>query len=48
MDKLQKAGKEKDNLEFKDQQKKINDFIKRQHQQDKMMKDFAEKMKKTI
>jgi len=47
MDKLQKAGKEKDNLEFKDQQK-INDFIKRQHQQDKMMKDFAEKMKDNL
>ncbi|MEP6806851.1 MAG: hypothetical protein ABI892_20150, partial [Flavobacterium sp.] len=31
MDKIQKAGKEKDNLEFKDQQK-VNDFIKRQKQ----------------
>ncbi|NDP26278.1 MAG: hypothetical protein GZ087_02450 [Flavobacterium sp.] len=47
MDKLQKSGKEKDNLEFKDQQK-INDFIKRQNQQDKMMKDFAEKMKDNL
>ena len=47
MDKLQKFGKEKDNLEFKDQQK-INDFIKRQNQQDKMMKDFAEKMKDNL
>ncbi len=47
MDKLQKSGKEKDNLEFKDQQK-INDFIKRQSQQDKMMKEFAEKMKDNL
>ena len=47
MDKLQKSGKEKDNLEFKDQQK-INEFIKRQNQQDKMMKEFAEKMKENL
>jgi len=47
MDKLQKSGKEKDNLEFKDQQK-INDFIKRQNQQDKMMKEFADKMKDNL
>ena len=44
LDKLQKSGKEKEALEFKDQQK-INDFIKRQNQQDKMMQEFAEKMK---
>jgi hypothetical protein len=43
IEKLQKTGKEKDNLEFKDQQK-VNDFIKRQKQQDEMMKEFAEKM----
>lgn len=47
MDKLQKSGKEKETLEFKDQQK-INDFIKRQIQQDKMMKEFAEKMKDNL
>jgi hypothetical protein len=47
MDKLQKSGKEKENLEFKDQQK-INDFIKRQNQQDKLMKEFAEKMKDNL
>ncbi|QGK76247.1 O-antigen polymerase [Flavobacterium sp. SLB02] len=47
MDKIQKAGKEKDNLEFKDQQK-VNDFIKRQKQQDEMMKQFAEKMNKNL
>ena len=44
LDKLQKSGKEKETLEFKDQQK-INDFIKRQNQQDKMMQEFAEKIK---
>ena len=44
LDKLQKSGKEKETLEFKEQQK-INDFIKRQNQQDKMMQEFAEKMK---
>jgi hypothetical protein len=44
LDKLQKSGKEKETLEFKDQQK-INDFINRQNQQDKMMQEFAEKMK---
>ncbi len=43
MDKIQNTGKEKDNLEFKDQQK-VNDFIKRQKQQDELMKQFAEKM----
>ena len=47
MDKLQKSGKEKENLEFKDQQK-IVDFIKRQNQQDKMMQEFAQKMKENL
>ncbi|WP_264525812.1 DUF4175 family protein [Flavobacterium sp. N502536] len=47
MDKIQKAGKEKDNLEFKDQQK-VNDFIKRQKQQDELMKQFTEKMNKNL
>ncbi|KAF2082502.1 collagen-like domain-containing protein [Flavobacterium sharifuzzamanii] len=47
MDKLQNTGKEKDNLEFKDQQK-INDFIKRQKQQDEMMKQFSEKMNQNL
>ncbi|WP_310379151.1 DUF4175 family protein [Flavobacterium sp.] len=47
IEKLQKTGKEKDNLEFKDQQK-INDFIKRQKQQDEMMKEFSEKMKDNL
>ncbi|WP_163398668.1 DUF4175 family protein [Flavobacterium fluviatile] len=47
MDKIQNTGKEKNNLEFKDQQK-VNDFIKRQKQQDEMMKQFAEKMNKNL
>jgi predicted RNase H-like nuclease (RuvC/YqgF family) len=40
IEKLQKSGKEKESLEFKDQQK-INDFIKRQKQQDEIMKEFS-------
>ena len=47
MDKLQKMGKEKDNLEYKEQQK-INDFIQRQKQQDELMKEFSEKMKDNL
>ncbi|MET0759011.1 MAG: hypothetical protein ABWZ56_01210, partial [Flavobacterium sp.] len=47
MEKLQKTGKEKDNLEFKDQQK-TNDFIKRQKQQDEMMKEFSKKMEENL
>ena len=47
LNKLQKTNKEKSNLEFKDQQK-INDFIKKQSQQDEMMKMFAEKMKENL
>ncbi len=47
IDKLQKMGKEKDNLEFKEQQK-VNDFLQRQKQQDEMMKEFAKKMKENL
>lgn len=47
MDKLQKMAKEKDNLEYKDQQK-VNDFIQKQKQQDEMMKEFSEKMKDNL
>ncbi len=47
IDKIQKAGKEKDKLEFKDQQK-VNDFIQRQKKQDEVMKAFAEKMKENL
>lgn len=43
MEKLQKTGKEKENLDFKDQQK-VNDFIKRQMKQEEMMKEFTKKM----
>lgn len=47
IEKLQKIGKEKDNLEFKEQQK-VNDFINRQKQQDEIMKQLAEKMKDNL
>ncbi|TRX40366.1 DUF4175 family protein [Flavobacterium restrictum] len=47
IDQLTKTGKEKDNLEFKDQQK-VSDFIKQQEQQDNLMKDFANKMKSNM
>ncbi len=47
MEKLQKMAKEKDNLDYKEQQK-VNDFIQRQKQQDEMMKEFSEKMKNNL
>ena len=47
MEKLQKMGKEKESLEFKEQQK-VNDFLQRQKKQDEMMKEFAEKMKENL
>ncbi len=47
LDKLGKMGKEKNNMEFKDQQK-INDFIQRQKQQDEMMKEFSKKMEENL
>lgn len=47
LDKIQQAGKEKEQLEFKDQQK-VNDFIQRQKKQDEVMKAFAEKMKENL
>ena len=47
IDKFQKSTKEKENLEFKDQQK-VNDFIKRQKLQDELMKQFSDKMKDNL
>ncbi len=47
LEKLQKSGKEKEALEFKDQQK-VNDFLERQKQQDEMMKEFARKMDENL
>lgn len=47
IEKLQKNGKEKESLEFKDQQK-VNDFIKHQKQQDEMMKEFSKKMEENL
>jgi hypothetical protein len=47
LDKLQKINKEKTNLDFKDQ-KKVEDFIKRQKQQDEMMKEFTKKLSENL
>jgi hypothetical protein len=47
LDKLQKMGKEKESLDFKEQQK-VNDFLQREKQQEQMMKEFAEKMKENL
>ncbi|MDH4402723.1 MAG: hypothetical protein QE264_00595 [Flavobacterium sp.] len=47
IEKLQKSGKEKESLEFKDQQK-VNDFIKRQKQQDEIMKEYSKKMEENL
>jgi hypothetical protein len=47
MDKLQKMGKEKSNMDFKDQ-KKVQDFINRQQQQEQMMKEFSKKLEDNL
>lgn len=47
LDKLQKMGKEKTSMDFKDQ-KKIQDFINRQKQQDEMMKEFSKKLEENL
>jgi len=47
LDKLKKLGKENKELNFKDQQK-INDFIKRQKQQEQMMKEFSKKLEDNL
>ncbi|TXI67103.1 MAG: hypothetical protein E6Q46_03710, partial [Flavobacterium sp.] len=47
LDKLQKMNKEKSNLDFKDQ-KKVEDFINRQKQQDEMMKEFTKKLTENL
>jgi len=47
LDKLQKLNKEKTTLDFKDQ-KKVDDFIKRQKQQDEMMKEFTKKLSENL
>lgn len=47
LDKLQKLNKEKSNLDFKDQ-KKVEDFINRQKEQDEMMKEFTKKLSKNL
>lgn len=47
LEKLKKLGKEKTDLDFKDQ-KKIQDFINRQKQQDEMMKEFSKKLEENL
>lgn len=47
LDKLQKMNKEKSNLDFKDQ-KKVEDYINRQKQQDEMMKEFTKKLTENL
>jgi hypothetical protein len=44
---LENKVKEKENLEFSDKQK-LSDFIKHQNQQDKLMKEFASKIKENL
>jgi hypothetical protein len=47
LDQLKKLGKEKNELEFKEQQQ-VADFLKRQKTQEQMMQEFAEKMKANL
>ncbi|CAH0337451.1 hypothetical protein FVB9288_03212 [Flavobacterium sp. CECT 9288] len=47
LDKFQQLGKEKDILDFKDQQK-LDDFMQRQMKQDAVMKEFTRKMNENL
>lgn len=47
LEKIKKSSKEKGDFDYKDQQK-VEDFLKRQKQQDEIMKDFAEKIKENL
>ena len=47
IDKLKQLNKEKSEFDFKDQ-KKIDDFLKRQMQQEEMMQSYSEKLKKNL
>ncbi|MGH2665272.1 DUF4175 family protein [Flavobacterium sp.] len=47
LEKLKNNNKEKSSLDYKEQQK-INDFIKRQKQQEDLMKEFSEKIKDNL
>lgn len=47
LEKLQQLGKEKKELNYKEQQK-INDFLKREKQQEEMMKKFSESIKENL
>jgi hypothetical protein len=47
LDKLQKMGKEKSSMDFKDQ-KKVQDFINKQKQQEEMMKEYSKKLQDNL
>lgn len=47
LDKLEKLNKEKSQLDFKDQ-KKIDQFLENQKQQDQMMKEFSKNLSKNL
>ncbi|WP_430399687.1 hypothetical protein [Flavobacterium sp.] len=47
LDKLEKLNKEKSQLDFKDQ-KKIDQFLEKQKQQDQMMKEFSKNLSKNL
>ena len=47
IDKLKQLNKEKSEFDFKDQ-KKIDDFLKRQMQKEEMMQSYSEKLKKNL
>jgi hypothetical protein len=47
LDKLEKLNKEKTQLDFKDQ-KKIDQFLERQKEQDQMMKEFTKNLSKNL
>lgn len=47
LDKLQQMGKEKESLEYKEQQK-VNEFLDKQKNQNEMMKEFSEKMRENL
>lgn len=47
LDKLQKNNKEKENFDYKEQQK-INNFLQKQQNQDEMMKSFSNKIEQNL
>ncbi|MFK7101374.1 hypothetical protein V3471_10320 [Flavobacterium oreochromis] len=47
LEKIEQVGKEKKELNYKEQQK-INDFIKRQKEQEELLKNYSEKIKENL